>query len=208
MKRMSKKIWIMVFFIVIIFTNTHSMRSIAYNNVTISTAITNISWSKTDLNNPGEGYSHFNFSIDFSIRNPTLHKVTIVTPYLCNFETNMTTDFANKSLDTYNYGRGYACAIGYIDVDPGITHKKSGYYIAINETELEILPDGIYTVWMFVFRVPTVVYNETILRIENGIVDIDYGSLPSVAVGYQKSFIMFFGCVVISTLIIIRKSKK
>ncbi len=208
MKRLSKKIWFCIFFILFFVTNISTINGLTKGGVTVSTAITRIVWSECDLNTPGEGYSYFNFTIDYSIQCPTFYKVTIATPYLCNFEANMTVDFENKNLDTYDYGWGYACMLGTIEIDPGITYQKTGYYIAINETGLTILPDGIYTVWIHLYHVPSVIYNETIVRIEEGIADIKYGSLPSVTAGFQFPSLILLGSFIISTLIVIRKRKK
>ncbi|MHA1154707.1 MAG: hypothetical protein ACTSQK_01250, partial [Candidatus Heimdallarchaeota archaeon] len=96
MKRLSKKVWFCIFFILFFVTNISTINGITKGGVTVSTAITHIVWSECDYHFPGEGYSYFNFTIDYNIQCPTFYKVTITTPHLCHFEANMTTDFANK----------------------------------------------------------------------------------------------------------------
>jgi len=120
----------------------------------------------------------------------------------------MSLDFVDENLEAYNYGYFGLCAFGSFDVDPGISSKLAGYMLAINETGLTILPDGIYTLWVFCYGVADVIYNKTILKMENGVADITFGEVPSLTIGYQFTSLVLFGSIIISTWIIIRKRSK
>ena len=206
---MSKINWISVIIILIIFTSTCKTKGVFELNSPIDTEITNLAWTNTEYSYPGEGYSYFNFTIDYNIINPSYQTVTITIPY-CNlgFLANVTVDFVDENLEVYNYGYIGLCAIGYIDVEPGITNVVTGYMLAINETGLTILPDGIYTIWIFCYGVSDVTFSETILKMENGIANITYGSVPSVSIGFPIPTLVLLGSVIISAVIVIRKRSK
>ena len=80
--------------------------------------------------------------------------------------------------------------------------------LAINEKGLTALPDGIYTIWVFWFGVEDVTYNETIIKMENGVAEITYGDSPSVTIGFQFPIVVLLGNIIISTLIVVRKRRK
>ncbi|MHA1555617.1 MAG: hypothetical protein ACTSPM_01660 [Candidatus Heimdallarchaeota archaeon] len=206
---MNKINWICVIIILIIFTSNYKIKGLYELNSPIDTGITHLTWSETEYPDPGEGYSYFNFTIDYYIHNPKLHTVRFNIPY-CNlgFMANITVDFVEENLEVYYYPCIGLCAIGQIEVEPGITHRLAGYYLAINETGLTILPDGIYTIWVFCFGVPDVTSNETILVMENGVASITYGDMPSDTIGFQFPSLVLLGSAIISAMIVIRKRRK
>ena len=121
---------------------------------------------------------------------------------------NMTVDFVDENLEVYYYHYIGLCALGYIDVEPGITSEVITYMLAINEAGLTTLPDGIYTIWIFCFGVVDVTFNETIMKMENGVANVTYDGISSITVGYQFPSLVLLGSFIISTLIVIRKRNK
>lgn len=206
---MNKIFLIGAIMILIIFANGYTIKSVYALDCPVDTGITNLTWTGTDYPEPGEGYSYFNFTIDYYIHNPKLYTVRISIPY-CNlgFMTNITADFVDESLEIYYYPYIGLCALGQIDVKPGITHQTTGYILAINETELTILPDGIYTLWVFCFGVSNVTFNETILTMDDGTANVTYANLPSDTIGFQFTSLVLLGCIIISTMIVDRKRRK
>ncbi len=209
MKRMNKIILFSVIIMLIIFANANTTKSIFGLNIPIDTGITHLSWTETEFHDPGEGYSYFNFTIDYYIHNPSLKTETITLPYSAlGFMANMTVDFVDENLAVYYYHFIAACVLGYIDVEPGITFEVVRYMLAINETGLTILPDGIYTIWIFCYGVLDVTFNETIMTMDNGAANVTFGDIPSVTIGFQFPIVVLLGSIIISTLIVVRKRRK
>lgn len=75
------------------------------------------------------------------------------------------------------------------------------------------LLDGIYTIWIDDDRVqntnPIIVYNKTILTIDNGLIIIDYGTTQvTLDIGNQKTGYFLTFVILISVQLVIMKKKE
>ncbi len=155
----------------------------------LSTDITNISWSKLELVYLNENHSNFEFNIAFEISNPNNEEVTLSFPYAgSTFFGNSSISFDNRKYESYDHTWiGGLCWVGNETFQPGITKKNIKYWVSVTEQGLLELPDGRYDIWVFAHCYePLVEYNHTIIRIRNGIADIDYNPPTTISLGIKQ----------------------
>lgn len=172
----------------------------------VSTAITNLSWSKNNDLGLDENYTFFDFIFDFEISNPNENPVTFGLPDISlAFLPNISIIFDDETLEYFPPGYLGICVPGEITVDPGITSESKSCFISIKEKGLKELPNGIYTIWIYLHSNPEIICNETIITITDDQTIINFGTLESVIISLPTIGLMIFGGIILVFANIIRK---
>ena len=142
----------------------------------LKTKIKDISWEKkppTYMDN----HTHFEFTINFDITNPTNESVTLSYPYAgCQFYGNFKVIFYNLGIEALNHTYyGGLCVVGEREFQPGTENEDVYYIMGFEEENMTRLPDGHYTIWVASYNYgDNVHHNYAYIRIVDGISTISY----------------------------------
>lgn len=151
---------------------------------TISTAVTRIQLVENSTAYV-LGASHFRFSFRFEVWNSYPAPQTVITGSTCGIDPQVEASLVESTGATIRmFTFGQQCQFGNTRelFDTGVTPFDQYYYIRINLPNLEVLPDGNYTISyndFFTFHPKyRAAYNATIL-VNDGNYVVAYDSLPS-----------------------------
>lgn len=92
-----------------------------------------------------------------------------------------------------------------ITVDPCITKETKNCLLTIKEKGLEELPNGNYTIWVYLHSHPEIVSNETFLTITDDQTIINFGTLETLNISKLANSMIFLSIILIFVSKIIKK---
>ncbi|NHJ49642.1 MAG: hypothetical protein FK733_17765 [Asgard group archaeon] len=207
---MFKKKHTSIILAIILFTSI----SVVFGNVKVfnpvTTGITNLNWSHHNSSESlNEDYSYFNFIIDYNIFNPNKNPIVYDLAY-CNlaFLPNISISFDNETIEYIPPHYIGLCALGNKTVYPGITEEIGYCSLTIKTKGLTDLPNGRYTLWVYLRDHPEVIANTTLMIIADDKTSIYYNTSQTLGLDIPFANIMIITSIISVSLVYFYKKKK